>query len=261
MDFDHRMPEGIINQLDEPLPKEMISQRQGGGGRMLDYITWMQAVRNANKLFGPDNYDVEVREMNEREIWTPTNQGPMLDGIFYSCVVRVTLSWGMVSEGVGTGQALFVTRNGRMTPAQQVDAMNTGIKKAASNGIKRALARFGNQFGLGLYEKTEDIPQRQAAAGKQAPQGQAVRGKQAPQQQAAAGKQAPQPPPANPQPGQAYGAGGGFGWPEQQPQEPNDAPKCQWHGPMAVSQYGGWYCRAKLEDGSRCPVRIKQAAA
>jgi len=40
------------------------------------------------------------------------------------------------------------------------------------------------------------------------------------------------------------------------PQTPPPAPVCQWHGPMKPStKHGGWYCPAKMADGSYCKER------
>jgi hypothetical protein len=67
----------------------------------------------------------------------------------YIAKVRITVRAGditVVREGSGTGEGSGVT------PGQ---AHEIAIKSAETDGTKRALATFGNPFGLALYDREQ----------------------------------------------------------------------------------------------------------
>ena len=80
----------------------------------------------------------------------------------YTAKVRVSVRAGditIVREGSGTGEAKAPT------PGQ---AHELALKGAETDATKRALATFGNPFGLALYDR-EQVGVRKARGGKAAP--------------------------------------------------------------------------------------------
>jgi hypothetical protein len=81
---------------------------------------------------------------------------------FYSAKVRVTVRSGeavTVREGIGTGI-------GR-SPQAEV-AHELAVKAAETDATKRALATFGNPFGLALYDRDQNHVTRPREAGRSA---------------------------------------------------------------------------------------------
>lgn len=114
-------------------------------GFMLSYIEGWHAIAEANRIFGFDGWDRETLEV--RCIWSNDDRGQ------YDCVyaarVRVTVKANpnlVVREGSGAGSA---------RAGSAVEAHEHAIKEAETDAMKRALATFGNPFGLALYDKEQ----------------------------------------------------------------------------------------------------------
>jgi hypothetical protein len=111
-------------------------------GRELSFIGGWYAVSEANRIFGFGNWwreTIEARCALNRE-----NRGVFL--AVYIAKVRITVNVGgatVIREGHGTGE-------GRGSSAGDVHDM--ALKGAETDATKRALATFGNPFGLSLYE-------------------------------------------------------------------------------------------------------------
>ena len=85
--------------------------------------------------------------MLPRCLWRETQRGQTV--CLYTTKVRITVRAGdaeIVREGIGTGF-------GR-APAPEV-AHDMALKAAETDATKRALATFGNPFGLALYDKDQ----------------------------------------------------------------------------------------------------------
>ena len=46
------MPINILQELDTPLDSKVVKQREGAGGRSLDYLPGWWVIKNANRIFG-----------------------------------------------------------------------------------------------------------------------------------------------------------------------------------------------------------------
>jgi DNA recombination protein Rad52 len=113
--------------------------------REVDYIEGWFAIGEANAIFGFGGWD---REMTQFERVFERSRGDVTNCSYFARV-RIRVRAGadiVVREGTGWGAAS--ARN----PA---DAHERAIKAAETDGTKRALATFGNRFGLGLYDKEQ----------------------------------------------------------------------------------------------------------
>ena len=114
-------------------------------GRQIDYIEGWFALSEANAIFGFANWDresVHFGRLFER------TRGEMTI-CAYSSRVRVLVRAGdtiISREGTGCGTA---------TARNAADAHERAIKAAETDATKRALATFGNRFGLCLYDKEQ----------------------------------------------------------------------------------------------------------
>jgi hypothetical protein len=141
-------------QLKAKLDAQHVKTRKANG-HTLHYIEGWHAIAEANRIFGYDAWD--RRTLSTRCIWTGTNDQHYLAA--YIAKVRIRVRAGdiaIVREGSGTGE-------GRApTPGQ---AHEIALKSAETDATKRALATFGNPFGLALYD-------REQAGVRQRPNGQ-----------------------------------------------------------------------------------------
>ena len=111
-------------------------------GSILGVEGW-HAIAEANRIFGFDSWDRQT--LAPRCHWTHLQYGQTV--CFYSTKVRITVRAGdtvTVREGIGTGF-------GR-APQPEL-AHDIALKAAETDATKRALATFGNPFGLALYDR------------------------------------------------------------------------------------------------------------
>jgi DNA recombination protein Rad52 len=131
---------------------------RASNGTPISYVEGWHVIAEANRIFGYDSWDRQT--LSPRCLWRETQRGEA--ACFYAAKVRVTVRAGeaiIVREGIGTGF-------GRSRTAET--AHEIALKAAETDATKRALATFGNPFGLALYDKelkgVTRRPQRDAAA-------------------------------------------------------------------------------------------------
>jgi len=130
-----------IQELRQGLDQRYVRTREIGG-RELSFIGGWYAISEANRIFGFDRWCRETIE--SRCVLNRENRGIFL--AVYIAKVRITVNVGgttVVREGHGTGE-------GRGSSAGEVHDM--ALKGAETDATKRALATFGNPFGLSLYD-------------------------------------------------------------------------------------------------------------
>ena len=135
-----------IKALTAPLDRSHVAERQQAG-RKLSYIEGWHAIAEANRIFGFDGWNretVELREVRPCEI-VKNNYGKETWRVGYLAKVRVTVG-SIVREGTGFGSGAMPDLG---------DAIESAIKEAETDAMKRALMTFGNPFGLALYDKTQ----------------------------------------------------------------------------------------------------------
>lgn len=114
-------------------------------GNTLSYIEGWHSIAEANRIFGHDSWDRQTQ--SPRCVWTERSRGEII--CFYSTKVRITVRAGdtlTIREGIGTGF-------GRSLSPEM--AHEIALKAAETDATKRALATFGNPFGLALYDKEQ----------------------------------------------------------------------------------------------------------
>ncbi|MGB8710384.1 MAG: RAD52 family DNA repair protein, partial [Methyloceanibacter sp.] len=131
-----------VRQLRAKLEAKHVKTRKANGTD-LHYVEGWHVIAEANRIFGYDAWD--RRTLASHCVWS----GPSgaYHGAAYTAKVRVSVRAGditIVREGSGTGE-------GRSpTPGQ---AHELALKGAETDATKRALATFGNPFGLALYDR------------------------------------------------------------------------------------------------------------
>jgi len=121
-------------------------------GKYGEYVDGLHVISEANRIFGRNgwSYTVTRLECASNEVFQMTgNNGPYAQArVAYVCCVRVDVG-GVIREGVACG-----TGNGK--PENIGDVIESAVKEAETDALKRALRTFGNTFGLALYEKDKE---------------------------------------------------------------------------------------------------------
>lgn len=133
-----------VRQLKAKLDPRYIKTRSSGGVN-LPYVEGWHVISEANRIFGFDAWD--RRTISTACAWS--GQSGHVYTAAYAAKVRVTVRAGdalIVREGSGTGE-------GRASNASE--AHELALKGAETDATKRALATFGNPFGLALYDREQ----------------------------------------------------------------------------------------------------------
>ncbi len=133
-----------VRQLRAKLDGKHVKTRSANGTD-LHYVEGWHVIAEANRIFGYDAWD--RRTLASHCVWS----GPSgaYHGAAYTAKVRVSVRAGditIVREGSGTGEGKAPT------PGQ---AHELALKGAETDATKRALATFGNPFGLALYDREQ----------------------------------------------------------------------------------------------------------
>src|SRR5450755_1893283 len=135
--------------LQRNLDHRQVRTRESNG-RELSYIEGWYAISEANRIFGFDGWSRETIE--SKCVLARENRGSFL--AVYIARVRITVQADgatIIREGHGTGE-------GRGTAPGEVH--DIALKVAETDATKRALATFGNPFGLELYRGGRPVSQK-----------------------------------------------------------------------------------------------------
>jgi len=146
-----------VRQLKAKLDAKHVKTRKANGTD-LHYVEGWHVIAEANRIFGYDAWD--RRTLASRCVWSGA-AGAHHEAA-YTAKVRVSVRAGditIVREGSGSGEAKAPS------PGQ---AHELALKGAETDATKRALATFGNPFGLALYDR-EQIGVRKTRGGRTAP--------------------------------------------------------------------------------------------
>jgi DNA recombination protein Rad52 len=132
-----------LRKLRAKLRPKHIKAREAGG-ITLHYLEGWHVIAEANRIFGFDGWDRETVAC--QCVWT--KQMGSRFAAAYVARVRIRVRAGdftVVREGSGAGEAIGPTPG----PVHEL-----ALKAAETDATKRALATFGNAFGLSLYGGT-----------------------------------------------------------------------------------------------------------
>jgi DNA recombination protein Rad52 len=148
----------VSEELAAPLDRTAI--KPPPQGKFGEYVDALHVIREANRIFGFNgwSYTVERLEQTHSDV-VDSARGPQLRCSFL-CAVRVNVD-GVIREGLAVGVG-----NGK--PENAGDVIESAVKEAETDALKRALRTFGNTFGLALYDK--DVASREVADPKPKPE-------------------------------------------------------------------------------------------
>lgn len=144
-------------ELSKPLDPSAI--RPPPKGKFGEYVDAYHVITEANRIFGHGgwSYDITRLEQTSGAVYDlKGSDGPYQQyRCSFLCTVRVTVH-GVSREGAAVGMG-----NGKVENTS--DVVESAVKEAETDALKRALRSFGNTFGLALYEK--DKAKRQVGHG------------------------------------------------------------------------------------------------
>jgi DNA recombination protein Rad52 len=140
-----------VDALNQDLDKAKVKQRSKGG-TSLSYIEGHEAIRVANAVFGLCGWTRKTQEMRcvADTAFSKNGRDGFLVAYVGHCTVRVwspTMQEWVESDGWGYGEGIDYQNVGQ--------AHESAIKEAETDAMKRALVKFGDQFGLALYDKAQ----------------------------------------------------------------------------------------------------------
>lgn len=131
-------------QLGAKLGSKHVKTR-GANGATLSYVEGWHVIAEANRIFGFEGWD--RRTLSTRCVWSGASGNQ--HAAAYVAHVRVRVRAGDVAvtrEGSGSAEAYAATPG---------EAHEVALKSAETDATKRALATFGNPFGLALYDREQ----------------------------------------------------------------------------------------------------------
>lgn len=139
-----------VSALKAPLDRRFVAAREQGG-RQVSYVEGWHVIDEANRIFGFDAWDREtvlLQETNRDLVTLKGQRGEYQQWrVGYLAKVRITVG-SVVREGTGFG-------TGMGKPEALGESIESAIKEAETDAMKRAFMTFGNPFGLALYDKTQ----------------------------------------------------------------------------------------------------------
>lgn len=150
-----------IDKLEAPLDRSKVSQREAWkGGPRLDYIEGWHAIAEANRIFGFDGWErrtVDMTEVRPPEL-IKNHKDVELWHVGYMARVRIIVHQMIEQEAARPAMVRTVregTGFGSGISKDLGDAIESAIKEAETDAMKRGLMTFGNPFGLALYDKAQ----------------------------------------------------------------------------------------------------------
>jgi len=149
------MDQTIINKLEEDLDQSRVKTKKIKGRPDASYLESYDIINTANRIFGYGNWGTKIVDVKEVKA-----DGQSLA----TAVIELNVHGCLPHQDVGV-VAAAQTKDGPLTP----QALETALKGAVSDAMKRAFRHFGKQFGNDLYAKDGDVPKSQAPAQVRAP--------------------------------------------------------------------------------------------
>jgi DNA repair and recombination protein RAD52 len=123
----------------------------------LSYLEGYDIIDTANRIFGYDGWSYRIVSLEQISEEVNTNQNHVIG---YRAIVEVSVHHPdtqarITREDVGYGTGIA---------RQFAAAHESAGKEAATDGLKRALRTFGNQFGNALYDKSQKQVDRATTA-------------------------------------------------------------------------------------------------
>ncbi len=147
----------IIEKLNAPLDASRVKQfdSKAGSKAGLSFLEGHDVIRELNKVFDFQwNHRVQSCDlMFEKTVQNRSGKEMVL--VCYKAIIEISAGnypsdspFCAYHQGVGTGSS-------QMYPSNVADAHEVAMKEAETDALKRAAMKFGDRFGLALYDKEQ----------------------------------------------------------------------------------------------------------
>ena len=135
-----------IAMLNEKLDLAKVKKPSGKFGPKGDYLEGWHVINELNRTFGSGGWSDEINLVKDSVTLEKDKDGNPQWQASYTCICTLTAA-GVVKQdvGFGSGFAKFIG-----------DAIEGATKEATTDALKRAARKFGNVFGLALYDKSRE---------------------------------------------------------------------------------------------------------
>lgn len=120
-------------------------------GKFGEYVDAYHVISEANRIFGNGGWSYTITRLQEThraELELMGNNGPYKQfRCSFLCTVKVQVG-DTFREGSAVGM-------GSGKPDNMGDVIESAVKEAETDALKRALRSYGNTFGLALYDKSQ----------------------------------------------------------------------------------------------------------
>lgn len=163
----------VDKTLREPLAKENVLEREAyRNGPKLAYLPAHFVINAANGIFGFGMWSTDIEHLQmlqadeyEKPPYNAGDEPKQMFSVSYLCRLKLTVRAGQAENsytdvGFGSGVA-------NASASGKQSAYELATKEAVTDALKRCLRYYGNQFGLSLYDKTDDpIPLSEVEAAR-----------------------------------------------------------------------------------------------
>jgi DNA recombination protein Rad52 len=134
-----------LRALSQKLDRRHVKSRKASDGHEISYVEGWFVIAEANAIFGFTGWDRET--VHFERVFETSTASQSACGYLTRVRIRVKAQEGFVTrEGTGFGSA---------SAKSKAEAHDWALKASETDATKRALATFGNRFGLALYDKEQ----------------------------------------------------------------------------------------------------------
>lgn len=141
----------VIEALEASFDENRVKTKKVPGRPDASYLESYDIINKANEVFGYGGWGTRIVDLQLRETGGKT-----------ACTVILELS---VAESLPRQDVGVVIAAQKQGEALSPESLETAIKGAASDALKRSLRQFGKQFGNDLYDKDRE-PEKPGAKAK-----------------------------------------------------------------------------------------------
>lgn len=116
-------------------------------GKFGDYVDAYHVISEANRIFGNGGWSYAITRLQETHRAELDLGGRAQFRCSFLCTVKVQVG-DTFREGSAVGM-------GSGKPENMGDVIESAVKEAETDALKRALRSYGNTFGLALYDKSQ----------------------------------------------------------------------------------------------------------
>jgi DNA repair and recombination protein RAD52 len=116
-------------------------------GKFGEYVDAYHVISEANRIFGNGGWSYTITRLQETHRAEIDLGGKTQFRCSFLCTVKV-----QVGETTREGSAVGM---GSGKPENMGDVIESAVKEAETDALKRALRTYGNTFGLALYDKSQ----------------------------------------------------------------------------------------------------------